>query len=81
MIVNKVYISTFISMFLSNTVAYSSMASMSSELLNQLSDKSSSAIEMLGDLQEGATTKTGIEIRDCLLGNGPCEQSVSRVSY
>jgi hypothetical protein len=59
--------------------AYRGMAGMDAQVLRQLSEKSSTAVEMIGDLQAGVTSQVGAEIRDCLLGDGSCVQAVSRV--
>jgi len=63
------------SLFLNNVAAYASMNGVSADMLDSLAaSHESSTVEMIGDLKEGATSPSGVAIRDCLLGKAPCQR-------
>jgi hypothetical protein len=53
---------------------------MNAELLNQLVVESGGEVQMIGDLEHGAISSNGLAVRDCLTGDGTCQDTVLRVS-
>jgi hypothetical protein len=74
----KIALSVFASLHITN--AYKGMNGVTKELLSTLTAESNGVVEMIGDLQTGAITATGKDIRDCLTGDADCQSTVSRVS-
>src|SRR4051794_12156860 len=62
------------------SLAYPGMGNLMRELAErQATSPPNVTIEMIGDLQQGATTTVGNQIKNCLLGTGPCQDLTPKV--
>jgi hypothetical protein len=66
----------------STALAYPCMGNLMAELSKrQATSPPNVTIEMVGDLVQGATTPVGNQVKNCLLGSGPCQDLTPRVNY
>lgn len=52
------------------------------DLMRKLAERQASGappVEMIGDLVQGATTPVGNQVKNCLLGSGPCQDLTPKV--
>jgi len=62
-----------------SALAFPGMSNLMRELAARQAAGAAPAPEMIGDLVQGATTPVGNQVKNCLLGTGPCQDLTPKV--